>query len=359
MKKIIMAMVVFALLFTAIVSARAGTYTYTACQGNLIKNWDFEGGKKDFDTDYSYVDPSNKGSWTMGPEQTYTVSTNPHDYHSGWKSFGDHTTGTGNMMIVNAACVAGSSYCIGQKALNQRIWSQTVTVEPYTNYTFSYWVALSYSATGAYPTQPPKLQTSINGMELGTYDAQAIVNAFPPEASNGSAGNWVQVKYDWFSGDYDTAEITIIDKHAWQYGDDFALDDIELCCVYFKDETGWAAGDRYVAKGNWATYVGYEEGESKRVILYAGRTMDAGTVAFAPHDGDVRVTITLNSGWRFKDAPENVKIQDYASAPSGNPSPGLFAWKGNATGTSFSIDVPENKFYGVHVDLVHEVPCTP
>ena len=41
------------------------------------------------------------------------------------------------------------------------------------------------------------------------------------------------------------------------------------------------------------------------------------------------------------------------SAPSGNPSPGRFAWKGCATKSCFSIKVPSNKFYGVHVDLMH------
>jgi hypothetical protein len=43
-----------------------------------------------------------------------------------------------------------------------------------------------------------------------------------------------------------------------------------------------------------------------------------------------------------------VAVQGYASAPSGNPAPGLFAHKGPASGTSFSIQVPQANFYGVH-----------
>lgn len=123
------------------------------------------------------------------------------------------------------------------------------------------------------------------------------------------------------------------------------------------DETAWAAGTRYVQKGNWATYTAYE-GAYKSVTLYAGQTLAAGTVEFsAPVGGQVAITITLNSGWRFApDKPENVKIQDYATAPSGNPSPGLFAWKGQATGSSFSITVRQNNFYGVHVDVERQVP---
>jgi len=116
------------------------------------------------------------------------------------------------------------------------------------------------------------------------------------------------------------------------------------------DETAWAAGSRYVRRGNWATYTPYVAGQT--VVLYAGQTQQAGTVTFsAPVDGMVTITIALNSGWSFADVAENVKIQDYATAPSGNPSPGLFTWKGTASGSSFSIAVPENNFYGVHVDV--------
>jgi hypothetical protein len=120
-------------------------------------------------------------------------------------------------------------------------------------------------------------------------------------------------------------------------------------------ETAWAAGDRYVDTGNWATYTPYS-GDALDVTLYAGQTMEAGTVHFsAPVDNVVTITITLNAGWRFADVPESVKIQDYAEAPSGNPNPGGFEWKGDATGSSFSIDVPENNYYGVHVDVEQEV----
>lgn len=118
-------------------------------------------------------------------------------------------------------------------------------------------------------------------------------------------------------------------------------------------ETAWANGNRYVDPGNWATYTPYVADNT--VILYAGQTMEAGTVHFSAQvAGLVTITIILNEGWRFYDDPENVKIQDYTSAPSGNPSPGLFDWKGYATESPFSIDVPENNFYGVHMDVEWE-----
>lgn len=124
----------------------------------------------------------------------------------------------------------------------------------------------------------------------------------------------------------------------------------------WKDETAWAAGTRYVRRGNWATYTPYG-GEEKTVTLYAGQTMEAGTVKFsAPNNGNVTITITLNEGWRLDpDEKEPVKVQGYNSTPPPvNPSPGLFTtYKGSA----LSFTVPQFSFYGVHVDVEREVPC--
>lgn len=126
----------------------------------------------------------------------------------------------------------------------------------------------------------------------------------------------------------------------------------------WKDETAWAYGRRYTSRGNWATYTPYIPNST--VDLYAGQTMKAGTVHFsAVTGGKVTITITLDVGWRFQPVDENVKIQDYSSAPSGNPSPGLFMWKGTASSSSntFSIEVPANSFYGVHVDVLRRAAC--
>lgn len=122
-------------------------------------------------------------------------------------------------------------------------------------------------------------------------------------------------------------------------------------------ETAWAAGDRYVRKGNWATYTPYVSGSP--VTLYAGQTMEAGTVSFSPvTDGHVEICIALNEGWRFAEVFENVKIQDYAEAPSGNPSPGLFDWKFTVPTVTCPFVVDAKSFYGVHADLEYLCECT-
>lgn len=130
-------------------------------------------------------------------------------------------------------------------------------------------------------------------------------------------------------------------------------------CFEFEGETAWSAGSRYVARGNWATYTAYDDA-AKTVTLFAGQTLEAGTVSFSsPVAGIVSITIELNEGWDFAEDAENVKIQDYADAPSGNPSPGGFAHKGEGTGSTFTLNVPQNNFYGVHVDVGQwvEVEC--
>lgn len=139
--------------------------------------------------------------------------------------------------------------------------------------------------------------------------------------------------------------------------DGFGCEDNQEC---WEDETAWAAGNRYVDRGNWATYTPYVANST--VTLYAGQTMEAGTVHFsAAVGGEVIITITLNAGWRFYDDPdmENVKIQDYEIAPLGNPDIGNFAHKGYATSSLFEITVPANNFYGVHVDVEQLVDCPP
>jgi hypothetical protein len=136
----------------------------------------------------------------------------------------------------------------------------------------------------------------------------------------------------------------------------------------YSGETAWAAGARYVAKGNWATFTKYT---TSSVMLYAGQTMNSGTVTFsAPVDNVVTITVTLNDGWRFALNPvdynennepiydNNIKVQDYASTPpKKNPAPGLFSWKTFADGQVGTIEVPSNTLYGIHVDVEQEVAC--
>jgi len=127
----------------------------------------------------------------------------------------------------------------------------------------------------------------------------------------------------------------------------------------FEFESAWSDGPRFVSKGNWATYTPYAEGTT--VNLYAGQTMEAGTVTFsAVVDGKVTITIELKAGWVFNGVDptqDNVHIQGYSTAPSGNPAPGQFADKFVATGVLIEVVVDAATFYGVHVNVGQQVEC--
>ena len=111
---------------------------------NLVSNSDFEQGNSGFTSDYSYS-PGN-----LIPEGLYDVLDDPQDDHPGFASCNDHTSGSGNMMVVNGA---GSP--------NQDVWCQTVAVTPNTQYVLSAWV------TSVVASSPALLQFNINGTPLG------------------------------------------------------------------------------------------------------------------------------------------------------------------------------------------------
>lgn len=133
----------------------------------------------------------------------------------------------------------------------------------------------------------------------------------------------------------------------------------------YQEETAWATGPRYTNKGNWATYTPYP-GNEQSVAIFAGRTIYAGTATFKDNgNGTVDISINLDNTFIFyydpnnQMADENIKVQDYALPPSGNPAPGLFAHKATiAVGTTtYIITVPLNNYYGIHLDVARAVDC--
>lgn len=195
------------------------TTTYTVTSGstsspvNLIQNGDFSQGDTLFTTEYAYVADPNP----FGVQSSYSIVTNPNAWFAPFASCGDHTTGTGNLMVFD-----GSTDPTG----NVIAWSNQnpVAIVPNTNYTFSYYVA------SASPDNPARLEVFINGVSQG-----APVNA------PGTACMWTQVSYNWNSGSNTTATFAIYDRNSVDYGNDFALDDISfkeaLTCLYQKTVT--------------------------------------------------------------------------------------------------------------------------
>ena len=166
---------------------------------NLVANGDFGAGNTGFTSSYTYSAPPS----SILIEGDYSVYTNPFGVHSGFTSFGDHTTGTGNMLILNGGPTPTD------------VWCETVPVTPNTDYDFSAWIANCSSVTVG--PDVPIMQFKINGVLIGT-----------PTSITAAPGTWVNFFNTWNSGLSTTASICIYDANTAVAGNDFVLDDISF-----------------------------------------------------------------------------------------------------------------------------------
>jgi len=211
-------------------------------QPNLIVNGDFESGNTDFTTDYIYVPPP-LNEHSLRPEGVYSVDTDPHNGHTKFWSFGDHTTGLGNMLIAN-----------GHPEADKHVWEQTIAVLPNAVYVLTYYVS------SCVPGNPATIKCSVNGISLGSAGAPT-----PP-------GTWTEVSYFWNSGASTSAAIALEDLNIVRGGNDYVIDDISFCCtkievlIDIKPETL-----NLQSKGLFTAFIELPEG-------YGKEDVDIGTV---------------------------------------------------------------------------------
>lgn len=156
---------------------------------NLVVNSDFSMGGG-FTS--SYV---NGGA--VLTEGQYWIGSNPNQVNPGFQPCHDHTTGSGNFLVVN-----------GSTSPNQNVWCETITVVPNTIYNFGAWVT---SLTNASPAQ---FQLTINNVNIG--------NVFTAPL----ACDWDQLCASWYSGPSTSAIICLKNLNTSSAGNDFGLDDI-------------------------------------------------------------------------------------------------------------------------------------
>ncbi|MFN5183912.1 MAG: gliding motility-associated C-terminal domain-containing protein [Bacteroidota bacterium] len=166
---------------------------------NLIYNGDFELGNEGFGTSYVYYTPNNP----TGAQRAYGVLTNPSVWYNTFSPCQDHTfsNGSGKMLVVD-----GSTFNIG----NDKLWVQKVAVKPNTNYVFNYWL------TSLTSTNLAQIKTTFNGVSLGTTNAPSVLC------------NWINVSYNWNSGNDTILEVCLYKSNFQASGNDFAIDDISL-----------------------------------------------------------------------------------------------------------------------------------
>jgi gliding motility-associated-like protein len=159
---------------------------------DLIVNGNFSNGNTDFASRYQYA-PVNRS------EGEYFVGANPHGWNQSMLPCGDHTSGNGNMMMVNSSPVAGVN-----------IWTQKVDVQLNTDYILCSWLQSITSSNVAV------LQFFINGVPLG--------NA----VTAGATCAWQQLQRTWYSDSSTVAIISVVNQNTLLWSNDFALDDISF-----------------------------------------------------------------------------------------------------------------------------------
>lgn len=161
---------------------------------NMLTNGDFESGTSDFTVSSGYsldAQLTTDGTYAVG--NTLPIAWGGH-------TFPDHTSGSGDVLMVNAATTAGESF-----------WMQDVDVVSGTEYTFSGWVA---DITGV---DAPSIQLYVDGSAEGT--------TFSPTLQQGT---WLSFSFDWTAATTETVTLSLRDLNSVANGDDFAIDDLAM-----------------------------------------------------------------------------------------------------------------------------------
>ncbi|MFL5728244.1 MAG: hypothetical protein ACJ75J_02050 [Cytophagaceae bacterium] len=168
---------------------------------NMLSNGDFESGNTGFSSDYLFApDYIDHGRYTI------TKDIHALDSASVSPAGGDHTTGKGSYMLVDAK--------IYRYADRSKVWvSEVQKITKNSEYTFSVWLA----RTGI--GSPPELLVTIDDKPV----APSYRLGFAP-------GQWQKLSYTWKSRkNRKRISIAITSIYYYQYMEDFMMDDISFC----------------------------------------------------------------------------------------------------------------------------------
>jgi hypothetical protein len=172
---------------------------------NLVINGDFEQGNTGFSSQYTYLVAD--GTQYTGPGNTYGLPKNPRsDFTNGYISFGDHTSGSGYMLLID-----GNQGGVGQ------FWSETLNLQANTGYSFSYWTT---SPEVADPHQP------VIKAFLGSV---ALDNGYTiPTTPSNTPPVWHQMTDTFVTSAAGPYTISLVDTTPESGGNDAVFDDFSL-----------------------------------------------------------------------------------------------------------------------------------
>lgn len=185
--------------------------TTTASGGtNLVTNSTFESGNTGFSSDYIFTNSRTSAG-------QYGIVTNPNS----WYGFFSNCTGyggSGKMLVADGATTSG-----------KRVWYQTITVTPNTNYQLSAYAMSVYNGT------PARLIFKIGTTQVGN---ELNVGTSPCQ--------WLPMSATFNSGNSTSIIISIWDNEtSGTSGNNFALDNIS--CIAVPSNYAWSGPNGFSA----------------------------------------------------------------------------------------------------------------
>ncbi len=179
---------------------------------NLIVNGEFDNGNTGFTSNYVYT-PINSmcGNWGIyGIGKSINQVGAPIGCNNSIWAASDRNGPSGNFMLIDPSNATG---------VNDRIWSQTVTVCPNTNYVFSVWTKNMYYAEAVgYSGVDPNFSFTINGAAIPG------ASFTMPRQVLADSSKWIKVQGIWNSGSATSAVLNIVNIIPGNLGNDLAID---------------------------------------------------------------------------------------------------------------------------------------
>ena len=178
----------------------------------FVENGNFDAGNVGFNTPlllnqrYTYVADSPNVRTELRIPGLYGIGPNANNYNDSYQGR-DHTTGSGNFMIVH-----------GIPFVPIPSWEKTIAIIPNTLYYFTAWAQGLDSLNNN-----PILKFTINNVQLGT-NLTLINHGQSPTAPD----RWTRFYATWNSGATTQASFAITDIQNFSLGNSFGLDDISI-----------------------------------------------------------------------------------------------------------------------------------
>ena len=160
--------------------------------GNLLRNGDFERGNLFFTNEFDY------NELDIFEEGTYTVTTDAESVNANYRACGDHTSGSGNYLVIN-----------GDPVVGKKLWCETIAVEQDVEYMYGAWI------TNVSPFSRAEFTMTIDG-ELVTDSLQIVAD--PCE--------WVEYMGIWRATTTTTVELCIVNQTTELFRNEVAIDDV-------------------------------------------------------------------------------------------------------------------------------------